>query len=157
MNRCMLWILGRILPLLLLWSIHSTAGHAATGTLIFPAPREVEVRSERFPLEPSVSILVPPAASHEDLALARFLTAELSDKYGLAFKTRRASALPATGPFILMGAVGNPLVRQYLAGHGAKTAVRAPEGYLLDVNAHAVIIVELTPPVPSMVCSHCAN
>jgi hypothetical protein len=140
MSRWFLGIFGRILPLLLLWSGLCAKGHAATWPLIFPTPREVDARSERFSLDPFVPILVPQAASLEDLALARFLVAELSDKHGMAFKTRRASALPATGPFILMGGAGNPLIQEYLKGRGAEAAVRSPEGYLLEVDAHAVII-----------------
>src|SRR5208282_5701606 len=102
MSRWFLGIFGRMLPLLLLWSGLCAKGHAATWPPIFPTPREVEARSEVFSLDPSVPILVPQAASPEDLALAQFLTRELSDKHGLAFKTRSASALPATGSFILM-------------------------------------------------------
>lgn len=140
MNRRVWGILGSILPLLLVWSGLSGSAHAATAALIFPEVREVEVRSERFRLEPSVPILVPPAASQGDLALARFLVAELSDKYGLTLKTHRASMLPPGGRFILMGAAANALIRKYLEGRGAQVAVRAHEGYLLEVDAHAVVI-----------------
>ena len=140
MSRWVSEIFGRILPLLLLWSGLCAKSHAATWPSIFPTPREVEARSERFSLDPSIPILVPQAASHEDLALAQFLTRELSDKHGLAFKTHSASALPATGPVILMGGAGNPLIQEYLKGRGAEAAVRAPEGYLLEVDACAVII-----------------
>ena len=140
MNRWVWGIFGRILPILLLWSGLSAKGHAAAWLSIFPTPREVEARNERFSLDPSIPILVPQAASHEDLALAQFLTAELSDKHGLACKTQRASALPSTGPFILMGGAGNPLIQEYLKGRGVGAAVHAPEGYLLEVDAHAVVI-----------------
>ena len=115
-------------------------GQTAVGPRIFPEPREVEARSGRFTLEPSVPVLIPSEASREDLELGRFLVAGLADKHGLALTTRRVSNLPAMGPFILMGTVGNPLVRAYLQSHGAEAVVRAPEGYLLEVEAHAVVI-----------------
>ena len=115
-------------------------GQTAVGAKIFPEPREVEARGGRFTLKPSVPILLPAQASPEDIELAQFLMAELVDKHALALKTQRASTLPATGPFILMGAVTNPLLSEYLQSHCAEAAVRAPEGYLLEVDARAVVI-----------------
>ena len=139
-NRWVWGLRGTIFLLLLLWPSYSATGGAAPASLIFPEPREVEVRSERFLLGPSIPILVPQTASPGDLALARLLTAELSDKYGLACKTLRAAAPPAGGPFILMGTVGNPLVHQYLESRGTKAAVQTPEGYLLEVDSHTLVI-----------------
>ena len=39
-----------------------------------------------------------------------------------------------------MGTVENPLIREYLQNHEAEAIVRAPEGYLLEVDAQAVVI-----------------
>jgi hypothetical protein len=116
------------------------SGQTAAGAKIFPESREVEARSGRFTLEPSVPVLLPAQASPDDIELAQFLVADLVDKHGLALKTQQASALPTAGPFILMGAVTNPLVDEYLQSHSAEAAVRMPEGYLLKVDAHAVVI-----------------
>jgi lysophospholipase L1-like esterase len=116
------------------------APQAVARPLIFPAPREIEARGGSFALEPSVPVLLPEQASHEDLLLARFLVAELSDKHGLALEMHRTSMLPAGGRFILMGSVKNPLVRKYLERHGAQPAVRETEGYLLEVDANSVVI-----------------
>jgi hypothetical protein len=140
MNKWIGGVLNRILPLLLLGSGLVASGRAVTMPSIFPPPREVQARSERFHLDPSVPILVPQAASQEDLALVRLLTAELCDKDGLALDTHSTSALPATGRFILIGGPENPLIREYLLRPGAEPAVRVPEGYLLEVDAHAVVI-----------------
>jgi len=115
-------------------------GQTTVGTKIFPEPREVEARSGRFALEPSVPVVVPDGASPEDLELRQFLVGDLVDKHALALKTQQASKLPATGPFILMGTLENPLIRQYLQSRGADAAVRTPEGYLLEVDDHAVVI-----------------
>jgi len=140
MNRLDFGILGRILAFLLLCPGFWGSRQALAGPLIFPEPREVEARNESLALEPSVPVLVPKEASQEDLLLARFLVAELSDKRGLALEMHRASALPAGGRFILMGSVKNPLVWEYLERRGAQAAVREPEGYLLEVNTNSVVI-----------------
>ena len=115
-------------------------GQTALGPKIFPEPREVEARAGHFTLDPSVPVLLPDQASPEDLELGRFLVANLVDKHGLALQTRPASKLPATGRFILMGTVKNPLVREYLQTRTAEVVVRQPEGYLLDVDARGVVI-----------------
>jgi hypothetical protein len=140
MNRLNFGILRRILAFLLLCPGFCGTRQALAGPLIFPEPREVEARGESFALDPSVPVLVPKEASQEDLLLARFLVAELSDKRGLALEMHRASALPAGGRFILMGSVKNPLVWEYLERRGAQAAVREPEGYLLEVNTNSVVI-----------------
>ena len=95
---------------------------AVADSPIFPPPREAEVQSQRFSMEQPAQVLVPERASEEDLLLARSLVAELSDKHGVALQVQQASALPATGRFILMGTAGNPLVREYLLHRGVAAA-----------------------------------
>lgn len=130
---------GRVLVLLLCSTLSAT--RLAVGRPpIFPEPRQADVHSDRFSLEQSVPVLLPQEASEGDLLLARFLVAELSDKHGIVLQTQRISVLPASGRFILLGAAGNPLVREYLRSHGAEAAVSAPEGYLLEVDAHSAVI-----------------
>lgn len=105
---------------------------------LFPTPRQVVLRGEWLPLDSSVTILLADRPSAEDLYLARSLTAELSDRYGLALRTRRVGALPGRGPFILMGSTANPLVREYCRRH----AVAAPperEGYVLQVDRGVMV------------------
>jgi hypothetical protein len=140
MNRLNLGIPGRIFAFLLLCPGFCGTRQALAGPLIFPEPREVEARGETFALEPSLPVLVPNEASQEDLLLAQFLIAELSDKYGLALEMHRTSALPASGRFILMGSAGNPLIREALRRRGAQAAVREPEGYVLEVDTNSVVI-----------------
>jgi glycosyl hydrolase family 20 len=108
-------------------------------TIIFPEPRELEVRSARFNLDESVHVLIPKQASEEDRFLARSLVAELSDKHGIPLEIQEALVVPAGGRFILMGAATNPLVRAYL-GRNASERVTEPEGYYLEVNADAVVV-----------------
>jgi hypothetical protein len=140
MNAPISEILGKVSILLLLYSGLSATRLAVARPLIFPEPREVEARSDRFSLEQSVPVLLPKEASGDDLLLARFLVAELSDRHGVALETKRTSTVPAGGRFILMGSVGNPLVREYLQRRGVGAEVSAPEGYLLEVDANSVVI-----------------
>jgi len=85
-------------------------------------------------------VLVPRQASRQDRELSQILVAELVDRHGLALDTLQVAKLPGTGPFILIGTVENPLVREYLESHAA-AVVRAPEGYLLAVDPQAVVVV----------------
>ena len=104
---------------------------------VFPAPRHIEIRADGLKLDESVPILLAERPSADDLFLARFLTAELSDRYGLALSTRKAASLPERGPFILMGSISNPLVREYCRRHELPTTKK--EGYLLQVDRGAAV------------------
>lgn len=110
--------------------------------VIFPLPQEIELLENHFNLDEQTSILLPTGASEKDRFLARFLVAELSDRYGLAVKTAPVSRLPTGQPFILIGSIANPLVRQYCAERRlAITAQKpGPEGYFLQVDERAVVI-----------------
>ncbi len=61
---------------------------------VFPIPRELSEHSNSFILGEDVRILVPSEASDHDLFLARFLTAELVDKFALAVHVEAVSHLP---------------------------------------------------------------
>jgi len=100
----------------------------------------MEARGGRLAMDASIPILVPLQASQRDLQLAQLLVAELSDKYGLPVAVQKATTLPAGGRFILMGAAPNPLIQEYLRSHADSRAVHEPEGYLLEADAHAVIV-----------------
>ncbi len=108
--------------------------------LIFPEPREAELRNECFPLDSSVPVLIPRETPGDDLFLAQFLQRELSEKYGVALEIRRVSNLPVGGRFILMGSAANPLVREYLSSRNMESKVNAPEGYWLGVDATSVVV-----------------
>jgi hypothetical protein len=111
---------------------------AAAYAAVFPTPHEIETLEGRFKLGPHARILVPSAASGEDLFLARFLAAELSQRYGVPLRTARVESLPARSPFILMRSLKNPLVAAHAAKHGLKTT--AAEGYELQVDATSAVV-----------------
>ena len=111
---------------------------ARVAAPIFPQPREFQPTGRAFVLDGSVRILVPTAAAQDDLFLARFLTAELSDRHTLAIRTEPISAIPAAGRVIVMGSVRNPLVRQYASK--LAVSITAPEGYILVVGDRVVLV-----------------
>jgi hypothetical protein len=122
------------------WCILGTATWAAAADrpVIFPEPQEVTLRQDDFPVDEQVPVLVPESARANDVALARQLIAELSDRYGVPLRMRAGSMLPR-GRFILMGSASNPLVRQYLAeSHAAPPA--KDEAYLLRARPDAVVV-----------------
>ena len=104
----------RTLPCLLAATGAIAGLHAAPP--VYPEPREYRASGAMFVIDDSVSILLPSAPSNQDLLLARSLTAELSDRHGVAVRTRRVSAIPGEGRFIVMGSMRNPLVRSAAAG-----------------------------------------
>ncbi len=113
---------------------------ASSSPAVFPTPRHIETRTgEALALNESVPILLPERPSAEDISLARFLTAELSDRYGLALRTERVAGLRDRRSFILMGSVTNPLVQQY-ARENHPNLVAEREGYVLDVGRSRAII-----------------
>ncbi len=125
----------RITTLICLFCLALTG---ATAPPIFPPPRELNLGGGTLPLNETTLVLLPQQATLADVSLARFLTAELSERHGLALRTRRVNALPQRGPFILMGTLANPLVAAYAKQRGLSTS--AAEGYALDANANAVVV-----------------
>lgn len=119
-----------------LCSIVGIGLHAAPA--VFPPPREIQLSNHDLKLEPTLPILLPSQPSAGDLSLARFFTAELSDRYGVALQTKNVATLPHGGSFILLGSAANPLVRQYLGAH-TKPPIES-EGYVLEVTEHSAVV-----------------
>jgi hypothetical protein len=111
---------------------------AAPRSVVFPEPQRAIYRDAGFVLSESVPILTPVRPSAADLAVAREFAAELSDRYGLALRIQAVSAIPR-GPFILMGDLSNPLIRQYCAAHRIDAPSQA-EGYALRSDSSALVI-----------------
>jgi hypothetical protein len=109
---------------------------------VFPLPREAAFEEPPFPLPPDTVILLPAKPSANDLYLARFLVAELSDRYGLALRMERvAGALPKR-PGILIGSISSPLVSRMCASRGLRVSATdpGPEGYVLHVDERGVVV-----------------
>lgn len=114
------------------------AGLPAAESPVFPQPRQIALRNDALQLSDAVLILLPVHPTAEDLSLARFLMAELSDRYGVAAHMRSVAYLPHSEPFLLLGSARNPLVRQYCTRHGLPPA--QVEGYSLDVTASSAVV-----------------
>lgn len=126
-----------VMPALLAFVLCS-AWLPAADPAVFPKPRSIRILAENLKLGEAVFILLPGQPSTGDLLLARLLTAELSDRYGVALQTKRVSALPLSDSFILMGSAANPLVKQYIARDAHPPPQR--EGYVLEVNQRSAVV-----------------
>lgn len=115
---------------------------ATDKTLIFPLPQQVQLTDDVFPLDETMSIIIPQDVSKNDIFLARFLVRELSDKYGIAVRIEQVSGIPAGKRVVIMGKFDNPLVKKYLDGNKLKINEKDPgaEGYLLNVTPDKIII-----------------
>jgi len=109
---------------------------------IFPRPHEMAESPGHFFLNEETTIMLPRSASDNDLSLARFLIEELSDWYGIQPRLRHEDTLPEGDPFILIGSISNPLVREYCRRHRPEVSAAnpGPEGYFLQLSDHAVVV-----------------
>jgi len=110
--------------------------------LIYPVPRQTELRGRPFTLRSDCLIALPAADAARDASLARFLSQELSDRYDLQLQTKHLEKLPATGKVIVLGSCQNPLVRECCHKHGVELTPQnpGPEGYVLLVDENAIMI-----------------
>ncbi len=119
-----------------------SAAIANERPVIFPIPQEMEVLDNHFKLDEETLIIIPQEASENDLFLARFFVSELSDRYGLALKIVRSSKLPNDKDVILMGAVDNPLIKEYCTQKNLNVTSENPgsEGYVMNIDKKTVVI-----------------
>ncbi|MBN1581259.1 MAG: beta-N-acetylhexosaminidase [Anaerolineae bacterium] len=109
---------------------------------LFPIPQKVTLLDFRFNLDESCRILVPESPLEADLALARFLAAELSDRYGLGMPIDRVSNIPLTGNVILIGSIVNPLIQAWHKKQAIDLSAEdpGPEGYVLHVQDRIIVV-----------------
>lgn len=109
---------------------------------IYPQPRESVLLEGDFLLTEAACIVLSEEASPADLSLARLLTRELTDRYGVAIQTRRGDTLLPGAPLILMGTLASPLIRQACAQCNIPEAEQdlESEGYLLRVEPGLILI-----------------
>jgi len=111
-------------------------------TGIFPRPHEMTESPGYFHLNEETPIVVPSAASENDLRLARLLIDELSDRYDMEPRVRHENTLPEGNRFILMGSISNPLVREYCRRRRPDVSADnpGPEGYFLQATEGAIVV-----------------
>ncbi len=127
-----------ILPM----GVYSVQVKAGDQLIVFPLPQEIMITGQYFELNDNVNIVIPQNASDTDLFLARFLVRELSDKYGIAIKTKVTSKLPDQKPFILIGSIHNSLVNEYCKKENLNISADqpGPEGYMLRVTDRVALV-----------------
>ena len=110
--------------------------------LIFPIPQQLQVTSESFVLDESILIVTPKNAGEKDIALARLLVKELSNKYGIALKIQIVDAIPKGKKVVMMGTLSNPLIKKYCADNRIALTKQSPgtEGYILNVSSDLIVI-----------------
>ena len=115
---------------------------ASPAPAIFPIPREASYQGAPFVVDQDVVIAIPAAAGEADRRLARFLVAELSDRFGIAVLPQELRQLPKGKRIIVAGSVANPLVRQAAALRKLRVTAQqpGPEGYLLEVAPELVVV-----------------
>ena len=115
---------------------------AVEKPLIFPIPQTIELTTDVFVLDESVTIIVPQNRSEEDLFLARFLVRELSDKYGIAVKIESQTDIPEDRKVIVLGAADNLLIKQYCSENKLELSDKNPgsEGYVLHVSNQKIVV-----------------
>ncbi|HLP74784.1 MAG TPA: beta-N-acetylhexosaminidase, partial [Bacteroidales bacterium] len=120
----------------------STVTRAADKTLIFPIPQEMQLTTDVFAIDESISIVVPVNASANDLFLARSLVKELSNRYAVAVKITNSAKVPARGRSVIMGRFDNPIVAELCKSGKLVVNAKNPgsEGYLLNVTSDRIII-----------------
>src|SRR5580698_4023456 len=123
-------------------SENGRSGEDFLRSQLFPAPQEMTSSGSDFALGNDVRVVVPSDATEEDLRCAWQLINELGDRFGLHLKLARLANLNGAGRVILMGSVGNPLVRQSCSEMTltAKVESLGTEGYILRVTEKVVLI-----------------
>lgn len=107
---------------------------------IYPYPQTLEPRNSPLKLAEQTKILLPETPSASDRFLARFLSAELVDRYQLAVRCHQVDAIPSHD-FIVVGDAANPLIREACRRRNidVETDLPGPEGYVLDVQPDGVV------------------
>jgi hypothetical protein len=115
-------------------------------TLVFPVPLETQVRSGRFEVDKSTSILIQEEVMEGDWFVSRMLSDEFVNSFGRVIKFDRQMQVPRANKFLLLGTLRNPLVRGFCNQHNLTPAVQSlgDAGYLLTVSDKNVVVAAKT-------------
>ena len=121
---------------------HGQLASGITKPLIFPHPEKMEILKGAFSLDEQTVIMLPENPSQNDVFLARFLAADLTDHYQLAVKTVNSSQVDEKRKAILMGTISNPLIESLCSQHGLTVSEQpsGQEGYILYVTDSLALI-----------------
>jgi hypothetical protein len=115
---------------------------ACSGAAIFPEPKELVSTGAGFDLGEGVVIALPSQPSDLDVQLATLLANEFADRFDFYPARERMPSWPPSKRVIVMGAMSNPLVRDYCAKNGIDVSGTSPgpEGYILRVEPNLVLV-----------------
>jgi hypothetical protein len=110
---------------------------------VYPIPQEAEYGNDFFGLNEQTVVLLPEHPDLRDSFLAHLLIAELAEQYDLSLGTETAAGLEGKTNYILLGAVSNPLVREYAEKHNIPASAVNPghEGYFLHVGSKGAAVL----------------
>src|SRR6188768_1758718 len=131
-----------IVPVLAVLLFCCTRISAMENPLIFPIPQQLQLTNESFVLDETIIIAIPKNATEKDVALAKLLVKELSNKYGIALKIESVHAIPKGKKVVMMGTLSNPLIKKYCADNRIALTKQSPgtEGYILNVSSGLIVI-----------------
>ncbi len=137
-------LLMRIILMIIFSSLfmYPVKAFAVEKPLIFPIPQQIQITSDSYILDGSITVIVPQDMSRNDIFLARFLVRELSDRYGIAVKIESRTDIPKNKRIVVMGRFDNPLIQAYCKENKLEITEKDPgaEGYILQVNSDKIII-----------------
>jgi hypothetical protein len=116
------------------------------GPIIFPIPSNIQIQEGKFNLDDSVFLLLPMKSNESDEFLGTFLRQEMADKYAHSLNSIHKITLPVKGKFILIGSIGNPLIKSYCERKALSVRLKklGSEGYILSVSENEVVIAANT-------------
>ncbi len=135
----------KIITLMIIFSsvlLNSMDVVASGNTLIFPIPKQIQITSDIFIPDETMTIIVPQNMSRNDIFLARFLVRELSDKFGIAVKIEPGMEIPKNRKIVVIGRYDNPLIQGYCKENKLEVndKIPGPEGYILQVSPDKIIV-----------------
>lgn len=115
---------------------------AVSAIQLIPQPRQIEFKSDYFPLEKNTRIVLADPRSADDRFAANDFANDLQETAKLATRISTSSARHS----ILVGNIDLPAVQAALKRMGSSAPANLdPEGYVLAVNANEVVVAGQTP------------
>ena len=110
--------------------------------LIFPIPSDVKINEGIFSIDKNTFIMTPENPGKSDEFLAKLLLGEIADKYEQYISITARAVFSDKDKFILMGDIGNPLVKNYCDQKGLTSTLKdlGSDGYILSVSDKNVVV-----------------
>jgi hypothetical protein len=112
-----------------------------TEPVISPYPKRMETLEGSFLLDEGTVIILPENPSRNDMFLARFLAADLTDRYQVAVRMKDSRQVNERERLILIGTIANPLAKALFSKHGLAMPDQHSdeESYVLHVTGKVIL------------------